>query len=319
MSNATELLKIVHIDESMFGCNLVVNCPNQERTVSFALGVKIPIAGQPPEEVFKECCYTHITLADADSNDDFKNDYSGFYYQKQLPTETANFFLYRFENATEYTLNSSTYGTFFDFGDFASNSKLKGYLVKWKNVLEELGEGNYKVIKRITVAGVPVEFSSIVFTLRQFSTGLADHTTRIDIVMNGRLVKTGDDFTGTSWKHSIRVPAFFGRREPQFVEDNLINRNYEKRQISMKQANEYKFQTNLIPDCLTNEIFDFMLLANDIYMNDYNLNNHSYNFVKTGVKFASNAGTIYGDKTRKAQLNLTFNDKFDNTIKRNFK
>jgi hypothetical protein len=137
--------------------------------------------------------------------------------------------------------------------------------------------------------------------------------------MNGLLIKSGVDFSGIGWKHSIRVPGFFGRREPQFEEDNIVNRQYEKRQISMKQTNEFKFQTNLIPDCLTNEILDFMLFANDIYFNDYNLNNHSYDYVKFGVKFASNEGTEYGVKTRKARLNLTFNDKFENNWKRNFK
>jgi len=319
MSNTNELLNLAYIDQSDFGCNIVVRCPHQERTLSYALGVQIPIASQPPEEVFKECCYTHITLADLNSNDDFKNDYSSFYHQRQLSTETANFFLYKFEDASETPLTDSTYGTFFDFGSFVSNPNLKGYLVKWRNVLTELGAGNYKIIKRITVAGSPVEFSSIVFTLQQYSTGSANHTVRIDVVMNGRLVKTGDDFTGTSWKHSIRVPGFFGRREPQFEEDNLVNRNYEKTQISMTQVNEFKFQTNLIPDCLTNEIWDFIILANDIYFNDYNLNNHSYDFVKFGAKFASNNGTVYGEKTRKAQLNLTFNDKFENNIKRNYK
>ena len=43
------------------------------------------------------------------------------------------------------------------------------------------------------------------------------------------------------------------------------------------------------------------------------------NFIKFGVKLASNDGTVYGNKTRKAKLNITFNDKFENNLKRNFK
>jgi hypothetical protein len=63
--------------------------------------------------------------------------------------------------------------------------------------------------------------------------------------VDGRLEKVGIDFSGTAWKHST-VFRIFGRREPQLTEDNLINRSFEKRQISMKQTNEFKFQTNLI-------------------------------------------------------------------------
>jgi hypothetical protein len=319
MNNDQELLDNVYIDLGSLGCNQIIKCPYKERTISYALGVSIPTPGQAPEEIFKECCYTHYVFADLNSSEDFKNDYSGFYHQRQISSETANFVLYHYETDTEIPLTDGTYGSFFNFGTFPTNTNLKGYLVQWKKVLSEIGEGNFKVFKRLTVAGVPVEFSSIVFTLRKFSVSGANKTARIDVVMNGLLQKSGIDFSGTSWKHSMRVPGFFGRREPQLTEDNLINRSFEKKQISMKQTNEFKFQTNLIPDCLTGEIWDFMLMSNDIYMNDYNLNNHSYDFVKFGVKIASNDGTVYGVKTRKAQLNLTFSDKFENNLKRNFK
>jgi len=308
-----------YIDFSQIDCGQASTCLNKERTRSFAMYVTIPVVGQNPDEVFKECCYNHLTLADANSNDDFKNDYSSFYHQRQLPNETVDFVLLHIETATEYDLDNSTYGSYFDFGYFGTNPNLKGFLVNWKKVLDDLGEGNFKVIKRQNIVGLIFEFPSITFTLKQFSSGLANHTTRMDIVMNGHLEKSGVDFTGTAWKHSIRVPGFFGRREPQLEEDNLVNRQFEKKQISMKQSNEFKFQTNKIPDCLTNEIWDFNLLANDIYMNDYNLNNHTYSFVRFPVKFASNDGTVYGTRTRKAQLNLTFNDKFENNLKRNFK
>ena len=269
MINTSELLSIVHINEDPLTCNQIIKCPYQERTLSYALGVDIPEPGIPPEEIFKECCYVHKTFADAGSTTDFKNDYSGFYHQRQLSNETVDFVLYRFENDTEYPLSDATYGTFYGFGAFTENIDLKGYLVEWKKVLTVRGEGNYKIIKRVTVAGVLVEINSIVFNLKQFSELLADKTTRMDVVMNGRLIKTGVDFTGIGWKHSIRLPGFFGRREPQLEEDNLINRSYEKKQVSMKQVNEFKFQTNKIPNCLTDEIWDFCLLANDIFMNDY--------------------------------------------------
>lgn len=316
--NTEELLSIVHVDEANFNCNQIVKCPYKERTISYAMGVVIPEPAQDIEAVFKECCYTHYVFADPDSASDFRNDYSSFYHQRQLLNESADFVLVHLETSTEYDLNNSTLGSFFQFGAFATNPDLKGYLLQWKKVYTEIGEGSFKVLKRQSIAGIDIEESSFVFTLRKFTSAIADKTARIDIVMNGRLIRPDLDFTGTGWKHSLRVPGFFGRREAQFEEDNIINRTYEKKQVSIRQTNEYKFQTNLIPDCVTKEIVDFMLFADDIYINDYNLNNHSYDFIKKGVKFGSNDGTVYGNKTRKAQLNLTFNDKFENNIKRNY-
>ena len=316
--NTQELLDIVHIDQDALGCNQVIKCPYQERSISYAVGVTIETPPESPVEIFKECCYIHRVFADATSSTDLKNDYSGFYHQRQLLNESIDFILHHIDTDTEIPLVDGTYGQFFDFGSFATNTNLKGYLIQWKKVLDVIGEGNFKIIKRTTIAGVPNDFDSFVFTLKQYSARLADTTVRIDVIMDGKLEKSKVDFSGTAWKHSIRVPGFFGRREPQLEEDNIIDRSFEKRQVSMIQTNEFKFQTNLVPFCVTDEIWDFILFANDIYMNDYNLNNHSYNFIKFGVKFAANDGTEYGIKSRKAKLNLTFNDKFQNNIKRNF-
>jgi hypothetical protein len=136
--------------------------------------------------------------------------------------------------------------------------------------------------------------------------------------MEGLLEKQGVDFTGSEYKTTLRLPGFFGRRELKWEEDNLIDRNYNKRQISMKQTNEFKFQTNLIPDCISDEIFDFLLFSDNIKLNDYNLNNHSYKYKNFSVKLESNEGTENITTTRKVRVNLVFSDKTVNNNKRNY-
>jgi len=306
------------VDFTGITCGTTNTCVNRELTRSYAFSINMPTVIQAPEIAFRECCYIHHVFADAGSNDDFKNDYSAFYHQRQLSNETVTFHLYRYANGQEYNLINNTYGDYFNFGHFAVNPDLKGYKVSWKKVLNTLGAGNYKIIKRQTIAGILFETESFVFTLSQYSSYLADKTVRIDTVMNGSLTHLGVDFTDVFWHDSIRVPGFFGRREPQFTEDNLIEDDYESQQISMAQSNEYKFQTNNIPECVKEAIIDFHLFANDIYFNDYNLNNSSYKYVKFGVKFSNNEGTDYGAHKRKSRLNLVFRNKFENRIKRNY-
>ncbi|HET8839126.1 MAG TPA: hypothetical protein VFM82_09075 [Flavobacteriaceae bacterium] len=316
MNNNLELKEIVFIDQTPFGCDIQTECLYNERTLGYALGVELPNPNEPPELIFKECCYTHIVLADTNSNEDLRNDYSSFFHQRQLPNETVDFVLYKFENDVEYELEDGTYGQYFNYEHFQTNPNLKGYLIEWKKVLQELGEGGYKIIKRQNIAGIDIETSSFVFTLRRYSASLANGTTRMDIIMDGFLEKNQTKFIGTGWKNSIRIKGFFGNREPQLEQDNLIDRNYKKNQISSKQTNEYKFQTGLVPDCVTDEIFDFFLLSDNIKITDYNLNNHSYNYKKYWVNYEKNEGTTYGNHTRKARLNLTFSDKVVNRINR---
>lgn len=319
MDNSLELKSLVYIDESSFACNNLDSCTYKERSLSYALSVDVPIPAIDPQEVFKECCYVHYIYADANSSEDFKNDYSSFHHQRQLSNETVEFKMIHIETSNEYILNDSTYGVYYGFGSFSENINLSGFRVEWKKVLDDIGSGSYKVVKTVNKIGVSAEYNSITYTLSQFSERMADKTSRIDVVLNGFMEKDGTDFTNIGWKDSIRVPGFFGRREFQFEEDFLIDRSFEKRQISMKQTNEYKFQINLVPYCITNQIIDLSLFADDIYINDYNLNNHSYNYKKFPVKFQANENTDYSSTTRKARLNLLFNDKFENNLKRNYK
>ena len=316
--NTQELKDNVKIDLVDLSCNKPFICPYNERMLSYAIGVEIPTQLETPEEIFKECCYTHIVLADANFSTDLRNDYSSFYHQRQISNETADFVLFEFATSTEHPLDDATYGQLFDFGSFTSNPNLKGYLVQWKKVLEALGSGSYKIIKKQVIAGVSVNTESIVFNLEQYSDRLADHTVRIDIIQNGFLRRDNVDFTDTKWKHSIRIRGFFGNREFQLEEDILVNRQFERKQISMAQTNEYRFQTNLIPSCVTNEIIDFFLFANDIYFTDYNLNNHDYSYKKFGAKYASNDNSDYNPSRRKARLNLIFSDKKLDNRKNNF-
>lgn len=313
------LLDIVYIDEAAFSCALGFDdCDLKERTLSYAVFVDVPVQEVPPEAIFEECCYVNYVLASSTSTDLDKNDFAGFYHQRQNTAETNEFVLIKLSDMSETVLNNDTLGTFEDFGDIPDNPNLSTFIIQWNLVLAALGVNDYKVVKRVTTVGITVEIEYLVYTLKEYSTALTDKTVRIDVTMSGLLEKPSIDFTGSNFATSVRVPGFFGRREPQYEEDNIVNRNYVKRQVSIKQTNEYQFQTQLVPDCITEEIIDFFLFSDNIRMFDYNLNNHSYNYKNFPVKFASNTGTTYGNRTRKAALNLVFNDKTVNNNKRNF-
>jgi hypothetical protein len=306
-----------HIDLSGITPIVQDTCQDKERTRSFAMFVNVPT----PEVEYagiKECCYNATVLAQLIGNDYEKNDFTGVFHKKQLPNETAKFFLVKLDENEEIELNNNDLGVFKDFGTIQDNPELKTFVLHWKKVLNGYGEGNYTIVKRTRIAGIDFEESDINYTLYSWSVTRADKTVRIDAATNGYMERIKTDFVNSGFSTSIRFGGFFGRREPKYEEDNIIYTNFISEQISMQQTNDYTLQSNLLPSCITQPIIDFMLFANDIFLNDYNLNNHLRNIIKFPVKFAENKGTSYFSTTTKAQLNLTFTEKKVDNIKRNY-
>lgn len=290
------------------------SCPYKERTLSYATRILLP--EEPPEDKgHKECCLENIVLAHLTETSDYKNDYTGFYHQKQLSTETVSFRITG-DGGFDETITDDTFGLFVD--GYVDNEFLETFVLDWRKILISNGSGYYLVEKEVVIAGITVVVPLGGYKLKHFTNSSADKTIRIDTVMNGLLVSENVDFTNTSFKTSLRVFGFFGRRSANFTEDNLIDGNYRKHQISIKQENEYKLQTGSIPECLSTHIFDFLLLGNELFMNDYNIINHSYKFVKFSVVYSGNEGDGYSNRSRKVVLNLTFSKRNVNAIKRNY-
>ena len=314
-----ELLQIVHIGTDSFSCSgaVIDICDIRERTISYATFVSIPEEAIVVDEIYKECCYQSLVLADG-TGKDHRNDYTGVFYKRQLTNEVCEFVLIKKSDNSEIQLNNGTFGVFKDFGSISDNVNLSTFILEWSKILEEYGEGAYQIRKDITITGISYSEYSNVFTLRTYSDREADKSIRIDILMSGLMEQLDIDFSGSGFKSSLRLGGFFGRREPKYEEDNIVLRSKKVEQISMKMISSYKLQTELIPECMTNQIFDFYLFADELFINDYNLNNHSYSYKKTPVSYENNEGTKYYTENRKARLNLTFKDKFANQNKINY-
>lgn len=285
-----------------------MSCIFQDRKKAVLQRIKFP---QPavPDRGFKECCYDNLVLGHLTDSKYQYNDFNSFYFKKQMHSDDCDFVLVEISTANEYSLNDGTYGQYWDFGDFQMQPNLTVYKVEWRKVLDILGTGLYQIKKVMTVAGIQFEELSNTFHLEHFSNELADKTVRLDSVMDGKLVHLDVDFKGTGFTTSIRTQGYFGNRNPEYTQDNLVKRNYDTVQISMSQENEYQYQTSLLPVCITEEIYDFMLFGNKLYMNDYNLANHSYRYFKFPVELKGNKGSNYYPNIRDSRINLTFTDR----------
>ncbi len=311
-----DLLDYDQLDTSCKPCiNSIGGADFSERTYTYAVKVKLPNP-PPPDRGFEECCYKNIVLASQSLTDDWANDYNSFWGLKQLPDDEITFILIDSDN-NEYNLNDDTYGAFWGFGGFTEQPDLTVIRVNWKNVLSLLGEGVYRVKKTTIIAGIPFDEFYPTFILEEFTHNRADKTVRMDCVMNGELVHLGVDFKGTNFATTLRMGGYFGNRSPKYTQDNLVKRSYKVVQVSMSSEDEYEFQTHLLPECITEQIYDFHLFADEIFISDYNKANHSYKYLRFGVEFNGNKGEKYYVNSRVSRVHLTFKERIRNKRKIN--
>lgn len=290
------------------------SCSISERGLSYASRVSLP-ENIPPDRGFDECCYNNIVLADANDTSEYKNDYNGFYFKREIPNTTVEFTLVDVSNATDYTITDDTYGVYQDFG--GTQSDLSFFIVEWRKVLNTLGAATYQIRQTVTIAGVAQDYYSNTFQLKQFSIDIADKTVRIDCIQDGTLVESGIDFSGTGFKTSLRMKGFFGRPQHNYEQDNITTRTYDSIQNTMSFNKEYTFQAMKLPICITEELMEFVLLGDRLFISDYNKNNHSYKYELLEVELTSNNDTDYFTLKREVNVNLTFTDRFKNKRKIN--
>lgn len=316
-NNADELITNYVEYASCTECMAAVTsdlCPSGERTISYAIRAQLPVA--PPEDKgFDQCCFENKVFGDLSDSDPYKNDFTGYYHFRPSNNSTCVFKLVRKSDGSEFTLNNDTYGNFLDFGG-TGNADLSYIIVDWRSVLAAFGQGYYQVKKEVSTVGVSQDFYYNTVRLLPFSNGAADKTVRIDCNQDGRLLRVGD-FSGTGFKTSQRFMGFFGRPTYEYEQTNVSKRSYKVEQASMSVDKQYLFTGQLLPDCILDELMEFILLGNELFVSDYNINNPSYGFQLYPVELSSAQDPEYYSTNRGATVEITLSDRFKDNRKYN--
>jgi hypothetical protein len=220
------------------------------------------------------------------------------------------------------TLVNGTHGTLYSYGG-TEQPDLSYFRIEWRDVLSAIGEDIYTIRKELTIAGVSFNIDSpVTYDLRSFSQSLADNTIRIDWAMDGKLVKIDTDFKNTNYTNSLRLQGFFGDRQAKIEQDNVVysskkGQPYFQDQITMSNNFEYIFQAYNLLECIVRPLFEEAIFANEFFLNDYNLNNHSYFYDRLPVILVDDNGSEYQVRNRAVNVNLTFADRNKNNRKTN--
>jgi hypothetical protein len=300
-------------------------CLYEERTLSYAVKIGLP-KPEAPDRGFVECCYSNLVFGDLSDTDPYRNDFSGVFFQKQTPTDTVIFQIVGVSTGTT-VLVDGTHGVLYPFDPTGTlnhtNPDLSWFKVEWRKILSLLGEDIYTIRMVITIAGVgPVNIDSNSFELKPFSQQRADNTTRIDCVMDGTLEKIDVNFKDSGYETALRVQGYFGDAQDAPEQDNVVfsskkGQRYFSDQITMSNDPEYVFQANNIPECISRELRKFIMFANEIFISDYNLNNHSYEYELLPVELSEVSAYDYPIRGRGVNIGMTFKDRSKDNRKTN--
>ena len=292
-------------------------CINQTRTIGYALKVKLP-QPEPPDRGFIECCYSNLVFGDLGDTDPYKNDFSSVFFQKQTPSDTVTFDLIGISTGTT-PLVDVTHGVLYDFDPSHTNPELTYFRVDWRKILDVLGEDIFTIRMNVSIAGVgPTAVDSNSFDLRAFSQQRANNTVRIDSIMDGTLEKIDVNFKDSNYETSLRVEGYFGDAQDEVTQDNIVFGDYKEKQITLSNDPSYTFQANNIPECISRELRKFIIYANQIFISDYNLNNHSYEYELRPVVLDEVSQYGYPVQSRAVNISMSFKDRFKDNRKTNY-
>lgn len=256
------------------------------------------------------CEYSEYAFHDS-STDEWKNDRASFLVRKIASTETWTFKLVK-NGAVVATISDGTYGDYYGFGDLLYTD-LKGVVISWKDVFDAFGNGDYKMRIEKSFAGSTTTIDSHVYKVRPYSFEQAKGTVRLETYQNGTFVGTGNVFRGLNWYQSIRINGKLWNKQPKIETTEYISSSRLRTQTYDVITNTYSLELRNLPSFISNAVIYDQLLANTIFITDYNVNNEVYRQVPLRIQ-SINSSEYYNINTS-GNFEMTFTDQSEGTIK----
>lgn len=278
-----------------------------------------------------EICYCVATDCDRNlkvfasltDNSERANDKTSFLYRVMSPSDTATIKLYK--NDVEVAqLNTNTLGTYYPIGTFGQTNGITaqqlyvGYIVDWQSVLQNHGVGDYYIQADLTFFGAAVVYKSETYKLFIYTPDRADGSVKLTSYQNGNIESNPFDFTDMNWYQQIRIDGILWNKKSEYISDSYFTSNRTITQIQDSIEYTYDLQVEFVQDSVSKFIIENTLLANQIFVSDYNLTNTSlYNNIPLAVKEINDTTELYYYNGRSHVIQFT--DRIQNIRKRNYK
>ena len=238
--------------------------------------------------LFPNCDWYLPAFADLTDIDTYKNDLKDFIIKVADNTTVVGTLIKIAPDGTETstTIVDNTYGIFSPLGSLKAN--VWGFLLDWRLVASGLGFGRYKF--NISVSNsTPTEIfnqDSVCFQLMPYSCENAHRTVRIETKQSGYfeggfdytgmvvpIGNTGQNFRSGKWTQQLRLWGRFFREGRDLNIDNVVTEDRGQEMIQTQTIKRYLLKLDTVKAGISNHVIDDMLLAPEVRISDYNINN----------------------------------------------
>ncbi len=276
--------------------------------------------------------FTLPVFADVTCTDSFHNDSNSWLIQypgTYDPIANGDFKLQELIGGvwtSIATLNNTSYGTPYNLTSLGNcnNTNYGGYLLNWNKVLAAFGEGTYRFYAAgnyTSSAAYSYCMRSPPFCLRAWDCNLVDGTVKFEanysggnfgsvtnqgtswslccsVVSTGGAQGTTTVTTPIAWYDSIRFFGFFGKEGAEYTRDQIKYATGAINKIRDEAIKTFEFQSSQLPMWFHRRFYSYGLMADQLYVSDYNLNNTSYEYKHFWVVADSNYQPKYIGATR---------------------
>ena len=198
-------------------------------------------------------------------------------------------------------------------GTLYSTSNLEGAIVDWIRIKNAHGYGYYKVQAVISDGVNSVTLTSHKYHVLEYDFCLTNYTVKIESYISGSINDYLDLGTLEIYQ-STRVSGWMERVKPELEQTSYQDSSRTHKQIQDKLIEGYTLHTHSIPSDVANYINRSHLLANRIFLTDFN-QNAIESFYELPVRVVGIPNYEELRLVKKAEYTYEFKDRKDKYIK----
>lgn len=226
----------------------------------------------------------------------YENDVNGFWVDVSLygpqPSITVTWKIQECVNnewSDIHTITNNNYGFYYALNSVVGHPTYTGVYIDWGRVLFTFGPGVYRVKVNTDLRTIVGCLVSDKFRLVAWNCDRAHRTTKFETIMNGTI---GDinkdgrlfDVCAMDLYDSIRVGGFFGKETtPEYLEILNEYQNGQVNRVRDEAVQKFQWSSTMLPKAYHDRIKAYALMADMLYVSDYNRNNSDFNIKKKQV------------------------------------
>lgn len=301
----------------------------------------VPLSACDLEEcrVYNGSCYFNPVFGQLNtSNSTYENDLNTFYisdsmrrytfwYIQKLNTVSREWEdLARVGSSLLAYAIDDDYGTYYNYGNWSAFPNYQGYRINWGHVLTKSGPGRYRI--RLETPSVldtkpqpfPYCLVSEGFDLMAWDCNRAHGTAKFESYMSGRIGSiTTDGFVfdlcNISLFDSIRQKGFFGKEKTTYDEILLEYQTGKIDRVRDEAIQEFEWNSKPMPHWLHERFKAYGMMADELYVSDYNKNNSDYNIKRKPIVKSGGYEPTYYLHSRLLNVKTKFKEGIQGVIK----